>query len=143
MEDAEWISVSGTPTWKANKGTVKLAVQKNPGSQSRTGMVSIGGETLTIRTRWGEMPADGPETLFRKVSQYRRQRELRYYGQPSGLRLECGDHIGLDSPGYNDRNRKRHSGVSYGCERYRQEQNGKDRCFSCSERNEEEDIYRE
>jgi photosystem II stability/assembly factor-like uncharacterized protein len=49
VEDAEWISVSGTPTWKANKGTVKIAVQKNPGSQSRTGVVSIGGQTLTIK----------------------------------------------------------------------------------------------
>ncbi len=48
VEDAEWISVSGTPTWKGNKGTVKMAVQKNPGSQSRTGVVSIGGKTLTI-----------------------------------------------------------------------------------------------
>jgi photosystem II stability/assembly factor-like uncharacterized protein len=48
VEDAEWISVSGTPTWKGNKGTVKMVVQKNPGSQSRTGVVSIGGETLTI-----------------------------------------------------------------------------------------------
>jgi len=48
VEDEEWISVSGTPTWKANKGTVKLAVQKNPGSQSRTGVVSIGDEDLTI-----------------------------------------------------------------------------------------------
>jgi len=47
-EDAEWISVSGTTTWKANKETVKIAVQKNPSSQSRTGVVSIGGETLTI-----------------------------------------------------------------------------------------------
>ena len=47
-ENVDWISVSGTPTWKANKGTVKLAVQKNPSSQSRTGMVSIGGENLTI-----------------------------------------------------------------------------------------------
>jgi hypothetical protein len=49
VEDAEWISVSGTPTWKANKGTVKIAVQKNPGSQSRTGVVSIGGQNLTIQ----------------------------------------------------------------------------------------------
>jgi hypothetical protein len=49
VEDAEWISVSGTPPWKANKGTVKIAVQKNPGSQSRTGAVSIGGQTLTIK----------------------------------------------------------------------------------------------
>ncbi len=48
-EDVEWISVSGTPTWKANKGTVKLAVQKNPMSHSRTGIVSIGGQTLTIK----------------------------------------------------------------------------------------------
>jgi hypothetical protein len=48
VEEAEWISVSGTPTWKANKGTVKLAVQRNPGSHSRTGVVTIGGETLTI-----------------------------------------------------------------------------------------------
>ena len=49
VEDAEWISVSGTLTWKANKGTVKIAVQKNLGSQSRTGVVSIGGQTLTIK----------------------------------------------------------------------------------------------
>lgn len=48
-EYEEWISVSGTPTWKANKGTVKLAVQKNPMSHSRTGIVSIGGQTLTIK----------------------------------------------------------------------------------------------
>ena len=48
VEDTEWISVSGTPTWKANKGTVKVAVQKNPSSQSRTGVVSIGGKDLTI-----------------------------------------------------------------------------------------------
>jgi len=48
-EDAEWISVSGTPTWKGNKGTIKIAVQKNPGSQSRTGIVSIGGQNLTIQ----------------------------------------------------------------------------------------------
>jgi len=47
-KDAEWISVSGIPTWKANKETVKIAVQKNPSSQSRTGVVSIGGEDLTI-----------------------------------------------------------------------------------------------
>jgi hypothetical protein len=47
-EDAEWTSVSGTPTWKANKETVKIAVEKNPGSQSRTGVVTIGGEALTI-----------------------------------------------------------------------------------------------
>ena len=49
VEDAEWISVSGTPTWKANKGTVKIAVQNNPSSQSRTGVVSIGGQNLTIQ----------------------------------------------------------------------------------------------
>ena len=48
-DDVEWISVSGTPTWKANKGTVKIAVQKNPMSHSRTGIVSIGGQTLTIK----------------------------------------------------------------------------------------------
>jgi streptogramin lyase len=48
VEDAEWISVSGTPTWKSNKGTVKIAVQGNPSSQSRTGVVSIGSEDLTI-----------------------------------------------------------------------------------------------
>jgi hypothetical protein len=48
VEDAEWISVSGTPTWKGNKGTVKIAVQKNSSSQSRTGVVSIGGKDLTI-----------------------------------------------------------------------------------------------
>jgi photosystem II stability/assembly factor-like uncharacterized protein len=47
--NVEWISVSGTPTWKANKETVKLAVQQNPSSQSRTGVVSIGGEDLTIQ----------------------------------------------------------------------------------------------
>jgi hypothetical protein len=47
-ENAQWISVSGTPTWKANKETVKIVVQKNPSSQSRTGVVSIGGEDLTI-----------------------------------------------------------------------------------------------
>ena len=142
FEDAEWISVSGTPTWKANKGTVKIAVQKNPGSQSRTGVVSIGGQNLTIQARWGDMPADGPEALFGKVPQYRRQRKFRYNDQSPGLRLECGDHIGLDSPGYNDRNRKRDSGVSSRCERHRQKQNGKDRCLSCSKRNEEKDIYR-
>jgi streptogramin lyase len=49
VEDAEWISVSGTPSWKANKGTVKLAVAKNPGAQSRTAVVTIGGQTLTIK----------------------------------------------------------------------------------------------
>ena len=48
-ENGDWISVSGTPTWKGNKGTVKIAVQKNPGSQSRTGVVTIGGRTLTIK----------------------------------------------------------------------------------------------
>ena len=48
VEDAEWISMSGTPTWKANKETIKIAVQKNLSSQSRTGAVSIGGETFTI-----------------------------------------------------------------------------------------------
>lgn len=47
-ENVDWISVSGTPTWKANKGTVRIAVQKNLSSQSRTGVVSIGGENLTI-----------------------------------------------------------------------------------------------
>jgi hypothetical protein len=49
VEDAEWISVSGTPTWKANKETVKIAVQQNPSSQSRTGVISIGGQNLTIQ----------------------------------------------------------------------------------------------
>ena len=48
VEDVEWISVSGTPTWKVNRGMVKIAVQKNPGFQSRTGVFSIGGETLSI-----------------------------------------------------------------------------------------------
>ncbi|HSB04190.1 MAG TPA: BACON domain-containing carbohydrate-binding protein [Thermodesulfobacteriota bacterium] len=48
IEDAEWISVSGIPTWKANKETVRIAVQKNPSSQSRTAVVSIGGENLTL-----------------------------------------------------------------------------------------------
>jgi hypothetical protein len=46
-EDAEWISVSAA-IWKANKGTAKIAVQQNPSSQSRTAVVSIGGEDLTI-----------------------------------------------------------------------------------------------
>jgi hypothetical protein len=46
--DVEWISVSGTPTWKANKGSVKLAVRKNPMFHGRTRTVSIGGQTLTI-----------------------------------------------------------------------------------------------
>ena len=49
VEDAEWISVSGTPSWKSNKGTVKLAVAKNSSSQSRTADVLIGGQTLTIK----------------------------------------------------------------------------------------------
>ena len=49
VEDAEWISVSGTPSWKANKGTVKIAVQGNSSPQSRTGIVLIGDQTLTIK----------------------------------------------------------------------------------------------
>jgi len=48
VEDAQWISVLETPNRDGNEGTVKLAVQKNLGSQSRTGVISIGGEILTI-----------------------------------------------------------------------------------------------
>jgi photosystem II stability/assembly factor-like uncharacterized protein len=47
--NVQWISVSGIPSWKANKETVKLTVQQNSSSQSRTGVVSIGGEDLTIQ----------------------------------------------------------------------------------------------
>jgi hypothetical protein len=44
----DWIAQSGTITWKKNKGKVKLAIQKNTSSQSRSGIISIGGKTLTI-----------------------------------------------------------------------------------------------
>jgi hypothetical protein len=47
IEDADWISISGT-SWKANKGTVKLAVQGNSSSQSRTAVITVGGQNLTI-----------------------------------------------------------------------------------------------
>ena len=51
VEDGEWISVSGASSWKANKGTIKIAVQKNQSSRNRTGVVSISGKDLTIEQR--------------------------------------------------------------------------------------------
>jgi hypothetical protein len=43
-----WITQSGAINWKKNKGTVKIVVQKNLLSQSRTGVIWIGGKVLTI-----------------------------------------------------------------------------------------------
>jgi hypothetical protein len=43
-----WLSQSGTMSWKNSTGKVKIAVQKNTSSQSRTGVVWIGGNALAI-----------------------------------------------------------------------------------------------
>jgi hypothetical protein len=43
-----WLSQSGAMSWKNNAGTVKIAIQKNTSSQSRTGVIWIGGNALTI-----------------------------------------------------------------------------------------------
>lgn len=43
-----WLSQSGAVSWKKNTGTVKIVIQKNPFSQSRTSVVWIGGNALTI-----------------------------------------------------------------------------------------------
>ena len=44
-----WISQSGAVSWKKNTGTVKIVIQKNTSSQSRTSVVSIGGNALAIK----------------------------------------------------------------------------------------------
>ncbi len=43
-----WLSQSGAVSWKKNAGTVKIVIQKNTSSQSRTSVVSIGDNALTI-----------------------------------------------------------------------------------------------
>jgi len=43
-----WLSQSGAVIWKKNAGTVKIVIQKNTSSPSRTSVVSIGGNALTI-----------------------------------------------------------------------------------------------
>jgi hypothetical protein len=44
----DWLSQSGNISWKKNRGVVKVAIQKNTSSQSRTGEIWIGGNTVTI-----------------------------------------------------------------------------------------------
>jgi hypothetical protein len=46
--DDDWIFQSGAISWKNNKGTVKIVIQKNTTSQNRTGVIWIGGKALTI-----------------------------------------------------------------------------------------------
>jgi hypothetical protein len=44
----DWLCQSGAMSWKNNAGTVKIVLQKNTISQSRTGVIWIGGNALTI-----------------------------------------------------------------------------------------------
>ena len=47
LNDA-WLSQAGDVSWKKNAGKVKIDVQKNTSSQSRTSVVSVGGNAIII-----------------------------------------------------------------------------------------------
>jgi hypothetical protein len=47
IEDYGWITAT-VPTWKANKGTVKITASQYSGSVKRTATVSIGGNPFTV-----------------------------------------------------------------------------------------------